>query len=66
VIHVLWGGTGAISVLPLLDFALIAANPKALMGYSDIGIAASRTPRRRVTDRWRTCSSGTSARSAWR
>jgi muramoyltetrapeptide carboxypeptidase len=36
VIQVLWGGTGAIRVLPHLDFDLIAANPKALMGYSDI------------------------------
>ena len=36
VIQVLWGGTGAIDVLPHLDYDLIAANPKALMGYSDI------------------------------
>jgi muramoyltetrapeptide carboxypeptidase len=36
VIHVLMGGTGAIELLPLLDYGLIAANPKALMGYSDI------------------------------
>jgi len=36
VIQVLWGGTGAIDVLPHLDYELIAANPKALMGYSDI------------------------------
>ena len=36
VIQVLWGGTGAIDVLPYLDYDLIAANPKALMGYSDI------------------------------
>ncbi len=36
VIQVLWGGTGAISILPLLDYDLIGANPKALMGYSDI------------------------------
>ena len=36
VIQVLWGGTGAMQVLPHLDFDLIAANPKALMGYSDI------------------------------
>jgi len=36
VIQVLWGGTGAIRVLPFLDFPLIASNPKALMGYSDI------------------------------
>jgi muramoyltetrapeptide carboxypeptidase len=36
VIQVLWGGTGAIQVLPYLDYEQIAANPKALMGYSDI------------------------------
>jgi muramoyltetrapeptide carboxypeptidase len=36
VIQVLWGGTGAMQVLPYLDYDLIAANPKALMGYSDI------------------------------
>jgi muramoyltetrapeptide carboxypeptidase len=36
VIQVLWGGTGAIDVLPLLDYDLIARHPKALMGYSDI------------------------------
>ena len=36
VIQVLWGGTGAMQVLPHLDYELIAANPKALMGYSDI------------------------------
>jgi muramoyltetrapeptide carboxypeptidase len=36
VIQVLWGGTGAIRILPHVDFDLIAANPKALMGYSDI------------------------------
>jgi muramoyltetrapeptide carboxypeptidase len=36
VIQVLWGGTGAIRILPYLDFDLIAANPKALMGFSDI------------------------------
>jgi muramoyltetrapeptide carboxypeptidase len=36
VIQVLWGGTGAMQVLPKLDFDLIAAHPKALMGYSDI------------------------------
>jgi muramoyltetrapeptide carboxypeptidase len=36
VIQVLWGGTGAIRMLEHLDFDLIAANPKALMGYSDI------------------------------
>lgn len=36
VIQVLWGGTGANQVLPHLDYAAIAANPKALMGFSDI------------------------------
>jgi muramoyltetrapeptide carboxypeptidase len=36
VIQVLWGGTGAMQVLPFLDYESIAANPKALMGYSDI------------------------------
>jgi muramoyltetrapeptide carboxypeptidase len=36
VIQVLWGGTGAMQLLPHLDYAAIAANPKALMGYSDI------------------------------
>lgn len=36
VIQVLWGGTGAMQVLPHLDYDLIADNPKALMGYSDI------------------------------
>lgn len=36
VIQVLWGGTGAIEVIPHLDYDLIAAHPKALMGYSDI------------------------------
>ena len=36
VIQVLWGGTGAIEVLPHLDYGAIAANPKLLMGFSDI------------------------------
>lgn len=36
VIHPLMGGTGAMEMLPHLDFALIAANPKAFMGFSDI------------------------------
>ncbi len=36
VIQVLWGGTGAMEILPFLDYEAIAANPKALMGYSDI------------------------------
>jgi muramoyltetrapeptide carboxypeptidase len=35
-IQVLWGGTGAIQLLPHLDYETIAAHPKALMGYSDI------------------------------
>jgi muramoyltetrapeptide carboxypeptidase len=36
VIQVLWGGTGAIEVLPHLDYDVIASNPKLLMGFSDI------------------------------
>jgi muramoyltetrapeptide carboxypeptidase len=36
VIQVLWGGTGLLELLPHVDFARIAAYPKALMGYSDI------------------------------
>ncbi|MEA2522208.1 MAG: muramoyltetrapeptide carboxypeptidase, partial [Actinomycetota bacterium] len=36
VIQVLWGGTGCMQILPFLDYDLIAANPKALMGFSDI------------------------------
>lgn len=36
VIQVLWGGTGAAQLLPHLDYELIAANPKGMMGYSDI------------------------------
>jgi muramoyltetrapeptide carboxypeptidase len=36
VIQVLWGGTGAMELLPFLDFDLIAEHPKALMGFSDI------------------------------
>ncbi len=36
VIQVLWGGTGAIQLLPHLDYELIASHPKALMGFSDI------------------------------
>jgi muramoyltetrapeptide carboxypeptidase len=36
VIQVLWGGTGAMDVLPHLDYGLIAEHPKALMGFSDI------------------------------
>ena len=30
------GGSGAARILPLLDYEMIKANPKALMGYSDI------------------------------
>lgn len=30
------GGSGAARILPLLDYAMIAANPKPLLGYSDI------------------------------
>lgn len=30
------GGSGAARVLPLLDYGVIAANPKPLLGYSDI------------------------------
>lgn len=36
VIQCLWGGVGAIEMLPLIDYDLVASNPKALMGYSDI------------------------------
>jgi muramoyltetrapeptide carboxypeptidase len=36
VIQVFQGGTGAIRMLPHLDYDLIARNPKALLGYSDI------------------------------
>ena len=36
VIQVLWGGTGAMQMLPFLDYDLIGDHPKALMGYSDI------------------------------
>lgn len=35
-IHCIRGGWGAARLLPLLDWATIAANPKALIGYSDI------------------------------
>lgn len=30
------GGSGCISILPVLDYGLIRANPKVLLGYSDI------------------------------
>ena len=43
VIQVLWGGTGAMQVLPHLDYDLIAANPKALMGYSISRTCTSRS-----------------------
>ena len=36
VVFALWGGTGAIEMLPLIDYDLVAANPKAIMGFSDI------------------------------
>lgn len=36
VILCLWGGTGAIEMLPLIDYDLVASRPKALMGFSDI------------------------------
>jgi len=36
VIQVLWGGTGAMEALPLLDYDAIADHPKLLMGFSDI------------------------------
>ena len=36
IVHCLWGGVGAIEMLPLIDYDLVAAHPKALMGYSDI------------------------------
>jgi muramoyltetrapeptide carboxypeptidase len=38
-IHMIWpvrGGSGCISLLAHLDFALIRANPKIVLGYSDI------------------------------
>jgi muramoyltetrapeptide carboxypeptidase len=36
VVQLLRGGYGASQVVPLLDFETIAANPKALVGYSDV------------------------------
>lgn len=36
VIQMLRGGYGASQVVPFLDFDTIAANPKALVGYSDV------------------------------
>jgi muramoyltetrapeptide carboxypeptidase len=38
VIQMLRGGYGASQVVPHLDFDLIAANPKALVGYSDVTV----------------------------
>jgi muramoyltetrapeptide carboxypeptidase len=35
-IQLLRGGYGASQVIPYLDFGVIAANPKALVGYSDV------------------------------
>jgi len=35
-IHCVRGGWGAARILPLLDFDVIAANPKPLIGFSDI------------------------------
>jgi muramoyltetrapeptide carboxypeptidase len=36
VIFCLWGGVGAIEMLPLIDYDLVAENPKAIMGFSDV------------------------------
>ena len=36
VIFCLWGGTGAVEMLPLIDYDLVASNPKGIMGFSDI------------------------------
>ena len=36
VIQCLWGGTGAAQMLPFIDFDVIAAHPKAFVGFSDI------------------------------
>lgn len=35
-IFCLWGGVGAIEMLPLIDYDLVAENPKAIMGFSDV------------------------------
>lgn len=35
-IHCIRGGSGAARILPLLDYAMIARNPKPLIGYSDV------------------------------
>src|SRR5256885_5830484 len=36
VVQCLQGGFGAVEVIPLIDFGVIAANPKPFCGYSDI------------------------------
>lgn len=36
IVQCLQGGFGAVEVVPLIDFDVIAANPKAFCGYSDI------------------------------
>jgi muramoyltetrapeptide carboxypeptidase len=36
VVFCLWGGVGAVELLPLLDYELIAEHPKAIMGFSDV------------------------------
>lgn len=36
VVFCLWGGVGAIEMLPLVDYDLVADNPKAIMGFSDV------------------------------
>lgn len=35
-IFCLWGGTGAIELLPLIDYELVAEHPKAVVGFSDV------------------------------
>lgn len=36
VIFCLWGGVGAMEMLPLIDYDLVADHPKAIMGFSDV------------------------------
>lgn len=36
VIFCLWGGVGAIELLPLIDYDLVAEHPKAIVGFSDV------------------------------
>jgi muramoyltetrapeptide carboxypeptidase len=36
VIFCLWGGTGAIEMLPFIDYKLLASKPKAIVGFSDV------------------------------